>query len=150
MTPEHDTDLIRQRFEAAVDGHEPEFERFFLFRFLGLSATYGPGTCRIDVPAEPLLYNPHGTLHGGIIALVIDVSMGHLLRNEGYPGVTVDLHTNFLRAVRGPAAATATISKAGRRIVHVASDVTDDQGRSCATATATYVRPDPSTTSSDA
>jgi uncharacterized protein (TIGR00369 family) len=131
---------LRRRFEAAVAGHEAEFERFFLFRFLDLAVTYGAGTCRVDLPVHPLLFNPNGTLHGGIITTALDVSMGHLLRNEGAPGVTLELHTSFVRAVRGRAYCQARVRKLGRRVAHVASDLFDERDRLCAAATATFLR----------
>jgi uncharacterized protein (TIGR00369 family) len=135
-----DADLMRARFERALADHEPEFERFFLFRFFGLQVTYGEGTCRVDIPVDGSMYNPQGSVHGGVIALALDVSMGHLLRNEGTPGVTVELHTNYMRPVQGPAYCQSRILKAGRRVAHVASDLFDDQDRLCAAATATFVR----------
>lgn len=143
--PEISTEL-RARFEAAVAGHEPEFERYFLFRFFGLSVSYEPGGCRVDVPVDRSMFNPQGSLHGGVTALALDVAMGHLLRHEGERGVTAELHINFLRAVTGPAYAQARIPRAGRRIAHVASELFDQDDLLCATATATatFVRaPDP-------
>jgi acyl-CoA thioesterase len=131
---------LRDRLERSMAGHEPEFERFFLFHFFGLSVTYGPETCRVDLPVEPFMFNPQGSLHGGIITLALDVSMGHLLRNEGATSVTLELNTNFVRAVTGPAYCEARFLKLGRRVAHVASDLLDDQDRLCASATATFLR----------
>ncbi len=142
-------DQLRARFEAALDGHEPAFERFFLFRFFGLSVSYGPQTCRVDFPGGQLMFNPQGSLHGGVLVLAMDVSMGHLLTNEATPGVTLDLHTSFLRAVRGPGYAQARFLRAGRRVAHVASDLFDDQDRLCASATGTYLLLDPPSDGSD-
>jgi uncharacterized protein (TIGR00369 family) len=135
-----DADLLRGRFEEALAEHEPEFERFFLFRFFGLEVSYGPGTCRVDIPVDGSMYNPQGTVHGGVIALALDVSMGHLLRNEGTPGVTLELHTNYVRGVQGPAYCRSRILKAGRRVAHVGSELFDDRDRLCASATATFLR----------
>lgn len=145
------SEQLRARFEAALEHHEPEFERFFLFRFFGLSVTYGPETCRVDIPAETLMFNPQGSLHGGVIALAMDVSMGHLLENENKQGVTLDLHTSFVRAVRGPAYARSRFLKVGRRVAHVASELFDDQDRLCASSTATFLRvPPPGAEANDA
>lgn len=130
---------LRARLEAAIEGHELEFERFFLFRFLGLSVSYGDESCRVDIPVQPWMYNPQGSLHGGLIVTALDISMGHLLRNEGKPGVTVELHTNFMRAVTGPAYAESRFLKVGRRIGHVASELFDADDRLCASATGTFV-----------
>lgn len=134
-----DPEGLRARFEAALDGHEPEFERFFLLRFFGLSVSYGSQTCRVDFPGEQLMFNPQGSLHGGVLVLAMDVSMGHLLANEATPGVTLDLHTNFVRGVHGPGHAQAHFLRRGRRVAHVASELYDDRDRLCASATATYL-----------
>lgn len=131
---------MHARLEAAIQGHESEFERFFLFRFFGLSVSYGDETCRVDIPVQPWMFNPQGSLHGGVIVMALDISMGHLLRNEDKAGVTVELHTNFMRAVTGPAYARSRFLKVGRRIGHVASELFDAEDRLCASATGTFVR----------
>ena len=134
-----------------MEDQEPEFEKFFLFRLFGLSVTYGPETCRVDIPVDTLMFNPQGSLHGGVIALAMDVSMGHLLKNEDKQGVTLELHTNFMRAVRGPAYAQSRFLKVGRRVGHVASELFDDQDRLCASSSATFLRVPPAdAVSSDA
>ena len=36
------------------------------------------------------MFNPQGSLHGGVAAFVLDVGMGHLLRHDlGAPGTTM-------------------------------------------------------------
>ena len=136
---------MRERFEAALAEQDPRFEHFFLFQMFGLSVTYGPETCRVDIPVDGSMYNPQGSLHGGVIVLVLDVSMGHLLRNEQKQGVTVELHTNFLRPVIGPAYAEARLMRAGRRVAQVTSEMFDADDRLCASATATFIRSQPPT-----
>jgi uncharacterized protein (TIGR00369 family) len=131
---------LRARLDESLTGHEEAFEKFFLFRFFGLSISYGSQTSRVDIPVESFMYNPQGSLHGGIIVMALDISMGHLLRNEGAHGVTLELNTNFVRAVRGPAHCDARFLKLGRRVAHVASDLLDSQDRLCASATATFLR----------
>ena len=39
------------------------------------------------------MFNPQGALHGGVIATVMDISMGHLLNHVDGPGSTVEMNT---------------------------------------------------------
>ena len=138
-----DRDIVQARFEAAPAEQDPRFEHFFLFQMFGLSVSYGPETCRVEIPVDGSMYNPQGSLHGDVIVLVLDVLMGHLLRHEQKQGMTVGLHTNFLRPVTGPAYAEARLLRAGRRVAHVTSEMFDAEDRLCASATATFLRVEP-------
>ena len=61
----------------ATEAHE--FGSFFLSRLFGFEIGYRDKICevRFDVTSE--LTNPMGTLHGGVLATALDVSIGHLL-----------------------------------------------------------------------
>jgi uncharacterized protein (TIGR00369 family) len=134
-----DEALTRARFERALEHHRPEFGAFFLARFLGLQVTYGDRTCRVDLPTADYMHNPQGSLHGGVIAIALDVSMGHLLHRFLRTGVTLEMKTQYLRPVRGPCWCQARFTKAGRRVVFSESKLYDDQDRLCAVATATWM-----------
>lgn len=139
-----DAALARERFERAVADHAPEFERFFLARFFDLRITYGDDTCRVDIPVADYMDNPQGSLHGGVIALAMDVSMGHLCNRFLSVAVTLEMKTQYLRAVRGPCWCEATFLKKGRQVVHLESRLHDGSDRLCAVATSTWSRlPDP-------
>lgn len=135
-----DASLARERFETAVREHEPAFERFFLARFFGLEVAYDDAseTCTVDLPYGDYLNNPQGSLHGGVIVTAMDVSMGHLCHRYLGTGVTLEMKTQFLRPVRGPSRCQARFLKKGRRIVFLTSTLTDEGGRPCAVATATW------------
>jgi hypothetical protein len=60
------------------------------------------------------MHNPQGSLHGGVIAIALDVSMGHLLHRFLRTGVTLEMKTQYLRPVRGPCWCQARFTKAGR------------------------------------
>ena len=49
----------------AVSDPRQEFGSFFLSRLLGFNVSYRPETCIVSFDAEPLLFNPQGSLHGG-------------------------------------------------------------------------------------
>lgn len=138
-----DTNVFRTRVEEAIASSSPAFGSFFLFRLLGLQVSYTADSCTVRMPVDGWMHNPHGTLHGGIAATVIDVSMGHLMNHLGIRAVTSDLHVSYHRPVSGQeVVATARVTKAGRTIVHATSELRDPEGRICSTAVATFVRLD--------
>ena len=83
-----DANSVRQHIETVLDGCEQVFEKFFLAKFLGLNFEYLPNDaedinkeiCRLSFEVNEMIMNPQGTLHGGIIATVMDISIGHLLQ----------------------------------------------------------------------
>ena len=84
------------------------------------------GRTVLDAGDEHL--NPHGSVHGGVLATMIDVAMGQAVR-EGTDGVpvTVALSVTYLEPARpGRLEATATVRKRGRRLTYVQAEVTQD------------------------
>ena len=95
----------RSSFEDALSTHAPGFGTFFLARLLRLDITYPGNTCLVRFPVADFLFNPQGTLHGGIIATVLDISMGHLLKHHyGMSGSTLEMKTQFLGSIRSHSA----------------------------------------------
>lgn len=130
----------RKAFEAALDTQRPDFESFFLARFLGLSFTYSDDTCRIDFPIHDFMFNPQGTLHGGVAAFVLDVAMGHLLKHAtGAPGATLEMKVQYLSALRPPGAACeARFLRKGQRIAFLEARIWDHDGNLAAAGTSTW------------
>lgn len=135
-----DAALVRNRVEEALVQHRPEFERFFLARFLDLRITYGDEVCRVELPGGEHLGNPQGSLHGGIAATVMDISMGHLCHRFLSTAVTLEMKLNFLQPVRGGCWAEGRFLRKGRRVVHLESRLHDEGDRLAAVATATWMR----------
>ena len=131
--------LARSRFERALDEAEPEFERFFLARFFDVSVSYGDETCRVDLPVSDYLFNPQGSLHGGVLAFALDVSMGHLCNRFLSTAITLEMKTQFLRPVKGDCYCVATFLKKGRRLAFVESRLFDENDRPAAAATSTWM-----------
>ena len=75
-----DENAARDAFEAALRTHRPGFGTFFLARFLGLEIDYADETCVVEFEIRDFMFNPQGSLNGGFIATVLDISMGHLLK----------------------------------------------------------------------
>lgn len=136
-----DADLVRDRFETAVREHEPEFEKFFLARFFGFDVGYDDDeeTCRVEIPHADYMNNPQGSLHGGVIATAMDISMGHLLNRFLRPGVTLQMNTQYVRPVLGASHCIGRFTKKGRRIVFTESTLIGERGKPAAVATATWM-----------
>lgn len=136
-----DDTAARNRFEAAVREHEPAFGTFFLARFLGLDISYDDAveTCIVRLPYDESMMNPQGSLHGGVIATAMDISMGHLCHRFLRTGVTLEMKTQFLRAVRGPSRCEGRFTKKGSQIVFTESTLMNEEDKVGAVATATWL-----------
>ena len=93
---------------------------------------------------RPEITQPAGLLHGGAIMTLADTAGGALSYAnlpEGATGTsTIESKTNFLSAVQsGTVTATARVLKAGRSVVVIETEVTDDTGRLVAKVTQTQI-----------
>jgi acyl-CoA thioesterase len=139
-----DPELVRARVEDALATSEPVFGRFFLARLLDLTITYDDErqrTC-VELPFADFLRNPQGSLHGGVIATVMDISMGHLCHRYLSTAVTIEMQMRFFRPVNGPSRCEGRLLRPGRRIVHLESHLYDENDKLCASATASWHRLD--------
>ncbi len=129
----------RAAFEKALATHSPGFGTFFLARLLDLDIAYGEDTCTVKMPVLDFMYNPQGSLHGGLIATVMDISMGHLLTHAVGAGMTLEMRTQFLRPARtGTIRAEGRFLKKGRSINFLESRLYDAEGRDMAAASSTW------------
>jgi uncharacterized protein (TIGR00369 family) len=93
-------------------------------------------------PAE-YHYNPIGTMHGGILATLLDSVMGcavHTTLPQGRGYTSLEIKVNYVRAVTsgsGELSAEGRIVHAGRRSAVAEGTVRDAKGRLCATASTT-------------
>ncbi len=93
-----------------------------------------PGRTVFSVVADEHHENPMGTMHGGIVATLVDTAMGcavssTLTADEGF--TTLELSTNFVRAITratGRVHAEGRVVHAGGRIVTTEARVYDDAG----------------------
>lgn len=134
-----DEAAARRAFEEALRTYEEGFGTFFLARLLGLDITYPEDTCVVAFDAADFLFNPQGTLHGGVIATVLDIAMGHLLNRASGPGATLEMKTQYLRPVHGGRlTCTGRFLRRGREISYLVAEMVDAQGRTVAHATSTW------------
>jgi uncharacterized protein (TIGR00369 family) len=102
-----------------------------------------PGSVAMELPVGEHLYNPIGSVHGGMIATLLDSVMGcavHSLVPLGKAYTTLEIKVNYLRAltdgmdsVRGE----GRVVHFGRRQAVAEGKVVDAEGRLYATATTT-------------
>ncbi len=128
-----------QAFERARDTHVQAFGQFFLARLLGFDVAYDDETCTVAFDVQDFMFNPQGSLHGGVIVLAMDVSMGHLLARSRGPGATLELKTQFLAPVPvGRAQAVGRALKRGRSTWFLESRFYNASGELAAFATSTW------------
>ncbi len=102
-----------------------------------------PGRVVFSMVAGREHENPMGTMHGGMLATLVDTAMGCAVSStlgidESF--TTLELHMNFVRAVTkdtGRIAAVGTLVHRGGRVATVEARVHDDDDNLCAHATST-------------
>lgn len=101
------------------------------------------GTVAFACDADERFANPMGTVHGGIIATLLDSALGSAVQTvlpDGAAYTTLSLEVKYLRPVpvdAGELLATGTVVHAGRRQATAEARLTDRAGRVLATATTT-------------
>ena len=101
------------------------------------------GTATFTLTPREFHLNPLGTVHGGVIATLLDSAAGCAVHSvlpagEGY--TSVDLATKYLRPVTvdtGEITATGTVVSRGARTALAEARLTDARGRLLAHATST-------------
>lgn len=130
---------FRASAAEALETYDQDFEIFFLARLIGARVTYTEETCVVTAPVRDFLRNPQGSLHGGIIATLLDMTMGHLLMHLVGVGVTLDMTIQYLRPVRsGEVRCEARLNKRGRTISCLEARLFDADGKLAAMATSTW------------
>ncbi|WP_447553385.1 PaaI family thioesterase [Vreelandella sp. EE22] len=138
-----DTNATRKIVEHALATEQPEFGQFFLAKLLQLDIRYEGNRCHVTLPVASHLYNPQGSLHGGVIATAMDISMGHLIHHVmGQGGSTVEMKVQFLRPIhKGELRFEGSFIKRGRALAFMQSKALSNDGKEVAFATATWMMP---------
>lgn len=120
--------------------HNNEFAKMIGMKLVGMQ----PNEATIEIEMRDQLRQPHGLLHGGVTATLIDTAMAFavitvLTREE--KASTVDLNVYYLRPhTNGKISCTAKIIRAGKRLLTVSAEVINEQGKLIATALSTYTK----------
>jgi uncharacterized protein (TIGR00369 family) len=107
------------------------------------SFAVGPGWAKFTLTPDEHLYNPIGTVHGGVAATLLDSAMGcavHSTLDKGVGYTTVDLQVSFVRPLTtrtGPVRCEGSIVHVGSRIATAEGRIVDDDGRLYAHGTTT-------------
>jgi uncharacterized protein (TIGR00369 family) len=134
-----DETQARTAFEDALRTYHQDFNTFFLARLFGMNVEYGEDTCIVAMPVKDFMFNPQGSLHGGVTATVLDISMGHLLKQQVGAGATLEINIQYIRAAReGTLTARSNFIRKGRQICFLRAEATDDSGSIIASATSTW------------
>ena len=124
---------------AMRDGELPPPPVMEMIGMGGLDADEGRVTFYLD-PQE-FHYNPLGSVHGGVIATMLDSACGcsvHTTLPAGVGYTSLDLNTKFLRAVTvdsGRLTVAGSVLQKGRRTALAEARMTDARGRLVAHAT---------------
>jgi uncharacterized protein (TIGR00369 family) len=99
----------------------------------------GRATAELEATEEHL--NPAGTVHGGVLASLLDMTMGHAVRSrtgDSDVPATSQLTVTYLRpGTPGRMVVSAAVSKQGENLTVCQADVEQD-GRTLAHALATF------------
>lgn len=127
--------------QAMIDGELPGPP---VMNMLGMDAMEAEhGRVSVYLTPQEFHYNPLGTVHGGVLATLLDTATGcavHSTLPNGVGYTSIDLSTKFLRQVTvasGRLHCEGTVISAGRRTALAEAKLTDSKGRLLAHATST-------------
>ena len=110
---------------------DPEYSEFPLRTFLDFTiddGIDGEAVAALDVSDRHL--TPNGVVHGGVVFTLVDTAMGRATMSvleEGRICASIEVAVRYLRPINGGRlVATASVLRAGRRIVHLEGRVTVD------------------------
>ncbi|WP_096188203.1 PaaI family thioesterase [Evansella halocellulosilytica] len=137
-----DEKLLRDRFEKAMNVHEDGTGQQFLYSLFDFDISYfeEEEKVRIQAPVNPIMFNPVGFIHGGILTYIADTAMGHLCAAfADNPGVSLELKTQFFRSANeGTLIAEAYFLKKGKNVQFVECELSDHHNRMLGKVTATF------------
>jgi uncharacterized protein (TIGR00369 family) len=102
--------------------------------------TAGDGEAHLEVEVDDRHLNPAGAVHGGLLATLVDTTMGAAVRSatDGEAPATSQLSLTYLRpGTPGTLLVTASVRKRGESLTVCEADVEQD-GKSLVHALATF------------
>lgn len=115
----------------AVDTGAEGYDAFPLQSFLDFDVRDGPdGAAVAFLEVDDRHLNPNGIVHGGVVFTLADTAMGWAtlaVLDDGQICASIEVSVRYLRPIPGGRlVATASVLRAGRRIVHLECSVTVD------------------------
>ena len=129
-----------QKQRAAASMQKNPFAKLIGMKLIDLK----PGEATVQIEMRDELRQPHGILHGGVTATLIDTAMAYAVitcLTDEEKASTIDLTVHYLRPhSEGAFTCTAKIVRAGKRILTVSAEVYNEQEKQIATALSTYTK----------
>jgi uncharacterized protein (TIGR00369 family) len=133
--------------QAIAEGRIPPPPIAALLGMSILQVEHGQVTFGLDVGEH--LYNPIGSVHGGVFCTLLDSAMGcavHASLDRGQAYTTLELKVNLVKALTAKTpsvVATGQVVSAGRRVITASGQITGPDGTLYAHATTTCLVLDP-------
>ena len=112
---------------------------------MGISITYlGPGTAGLKMFCDHKFSNHMGSIHGAVIAGLIDNAMGLSMESSGRRGVTLEMSLNYIAPVMENTEVTAEgrVVYAGKKTAVIEASLFTEKGDLAAKGKGTfYLRP---------
>lgn len=128
-------------FWDVMEGRKPPPPVAVLLGFEFVDADPEAGTIEVEFTATEDFLNPAGVVQGGILAAMLDDTLGPALAatfGEGEWAPTTNLHVQFIAPAKpGKLTGRGRIVNKGRRVAHIAGELLGPDGELIATATAT-------------
>jgi|TARA_B110001454_G_C12708158_1_gene429498 acyl-CoA thioesterase len=115
----------------AVDTGAEGYDAFPLQSFLDFDVRDGPdGAVVAFLEVDDRHLNPNGIVHGGVVFTLADTAMGRAtmaVLGDGQICASIEVSVRYLRPIPGGRlVATASVLRAGRRIVHLECSIIVD------------------------
>ena len=128
-----------EMLKNAETSDDQKFGSFYLSRFLGFNISFEDEFCLVKFIVTPPMFNPQGSLHGGIIATAMDVAMGHLLHQTTGSGVTLEINVKYLSPIMGGyITCKGSFLRKGKSISFLQAHMYKEDGKIAAYASATW------------
>jgi uncharacterized protein (TIGR00369 family) len=143
-----DTASRKGPFWDAIEGRAPMPEAAALLGWELVAIDPEAGTIEVSFRATDQFRNPVGHIQGGLLAAMLDDTLGPALVATLGPhqfAPTLDLHVQFVRPARpGRIIGRGRVASRGRSVAFLAGELLDEHGECLASATATaYIRTQP-------
>ncbi|OLO26393.1 hypothetical protein BTR23_23345 [Alkalihalophilus pseudofirmus] len=139
-----DKEYVVEQAQRAAENTELAPQKAFLFNFFDFEFFYDDEKreCTIECPVSETMFNPFGTVHGGIYTYLADTAIGHLnfrFKDDNY--VSLELKTTHMKAMTsGKLIAKARYSKDGYNVVFTECDIFNEKDELVSTTSGTFYK----------